>query len=218
MLTECEINYLVARGSWNVFVALQTTPFPISREFCGDPTVMPCQGVGDIDLVLPLFDLYPFGEFAIDTSRTDDQSRPRIVEIRPGLILTFDTLTWNAGWEFDYPSALLRPVVRCYEDARGHERIIEDVCIGAVCDGRLESHNMEEQWGWRGYNLPYLKRVWKKAMAGKKFPVAGYTATRETVEFYIGDDGELTFDTVEENAKIKASDDLMEHLLKNEGF
>ena len=120
------------------------------------------------------------------------------IEIKEGAIFVCDTLRWDEGWEFECPSMMLRPIIRCFENGFGHESIVEDVLIDAVSaqSGKLTGDDFQSQWGWRGYKLPVLRRRFNEALAGKKFPIAGYHATRETVRIIKDEDGELTWEKI----------------------
>lgn len=109
---------------------------------------------------------------------------PKEIKIVEDMTLVCCTLRWDDRWEFDFPSILLSPVVRCFESGRQHDSIVEDVLIDAVTskDGILRGDDFEKVWGWRGYKLPVLRRRFNEAMRGKKFPVAGYHAEREIVK------------------------------------
>lgn len=118
------------------------------------------------------------------------------IEIREGMILVCETLYWDDGWEFDCPSMMLSPVIRCFENASSHERIVENVMMDAVIEGTIAPQDFEKAWGWRGYKLPVLRRRFREALAGKHFPVAGYRAERETVKIIRDEYGDLTWETV----------------------
>lgn len=118
------------------------------------------------------------------------------IKIEEGMVLICDTLRWDDGWEFDYPSMMLCPIIRCFENASSHDRIVEDVMMDAVLNEALKSEDFEKQWAWRGYKLPVLKRRFREALAGKHFPVAGYHAERETVRIIRNEYGDLVWETV----------------------
>ncbi len=115
------------------------------------------------------------------------------LKIVEGMTLVCDTLRWDAGWEFECPSMMLSPTIRCFENGHHHEEIVESVLISAMIDEQLVTEDFEKTWGWRGYKLPVLRRRFKEALAGKKFPIAGYVATRETVKIIRDKKGELTW-------------------------
>lgn len=119
----------------------------------------------------------------------------KIIEIKPGTKLVCDTLRWDDGWEFDCPSMMISPVVRCFENGNHHSTIVENVLIDAVVSGKLIKDDKKdfEDWVWRGYKLPVLRRRFKEALAGKNFPKAGYHAEREVVEIVLDERGELTW-------------------------
>jgi hypothetical protein len=122
------------------------------------------------------------------------------IKIAEGMIFVCDTLRWNDGWEFECPSMMLTPVIRCFESGQHHEQIVESVMIDAVCDGVIKSEDFEETWGWRGYKLPVLRRRFKEALAGKHFPKANYHAERTIGKIISTKDGLLWTDVQPEDA------------------
>lgn len=122
---------------------------------------------------------------------------PNSIEIKEGMTIVCDTLSWDDGWEFDHPSMLISPIVLCHETGKNHEQIVEDFLIDAVTakSGKLAGDDFEA-WSWRGYKLPVLRRRFREALAGKNFPKAGYLATRETVKIIRDKRGELTWETI----------------------
>lgn len=121
-------------------------------------------------------------------------------DLREGMVLRCDTLIWNEGWEFECPSLMLFPVIRCWERQMSHELMVENVMIRAIVDGKLRGEDFKETWGWRGYNLTTLRRRFREALAGKKFPIANYKAYRSYVKV-IKEDGELTWVAVDPPAE-----------------
>lgn len=122
--------------------------------------------------------------------------------IKAGDIFVLETIAFDDGWEFDRPSCLLSPVIRCFESGANHEQIVEDVLIDAVVSGELVSESFEQQWGWRGYSLANLRRCFRQAMAGQKFPKRGYWSVRETVKIVTDKDGELSWETLSKEESI----------------
>lgn len=104
------------------------------------------------------------------------------LDIHEGDELTFDVLTWqHEGYEFGRPCLMLAPVIRENSDS-DPESLIENVCITAVVGGGLERNTEEQQIHWRGWNLTQLRRRFNEALVGKRFPIAGYQATRKRVK------------------------------------
>lgn len=120
------------------------------------------------------------------------------IKIQEEDVIICDTLSWDEGWEFENPSMMISPIIRCYESGKRHESIVEDVMIDAVTSKNLELHgdNFEEQWGWRGYKLPVLRRRFKEALNGKSFPKAGYFAKREIIRIVKDKKGQLSWETI----------------------
>lgn len=118
------------------------------------------------------------------------------LQISEGDALTFQVLEWfHEGWEFGRPILMLSPVIRIEHD-HSAESLIESVCLDAVCDGKLpwikECDRREIEW--RGWNLTTLRRRFREVLKGKRFPVAGYVATTETVRIVRGAHGHLAWD------------------------
>lgn len=107
---------------------------------------------------------------------------PSYITVKPGDILTFDILTWqNEGYAFGRPCLMLSPVIR--EDS-DHEpwNLVESVAMDLACDGKAVTNNQQGQIEWRGWNLKTKRRRFNEALKGKRFPVAGYRATRTVIE------------------------------------
>lgn len=104
-----------------------------------------------------------------------------LLDIREGDELTFDVLTWqHEGYEFGRPCLMLAPVIREDSDS-DPESLIENICITAVVSGVLVKNTEVPQIKWRGWNLRQLRRCFNEALNGKRFPIAGYKATRKRV-------------------------------------
>ena len=117
--------------------------------------------------------------------------------IQEGDTLTFDVLEWfNEGYEFGRPCLILSPVIQENSDSDPGS-MIESACIDAVVDGKFELNREQQQIEWRGWNLTTKRRRFREALAGKKFPVAGYVATRQRVRFVLDEYGELTWKEIE---------------------
>jgi len=117
------------------------------------------------------------------------------LSVKSGDILTFNVLEWfHEGYEFGRPCLMLSPVIRENSDASA-ESIIEDVCIDLVVKKDISANNQQDQIDWRGWNLKYLRRVFREVLAGKR--IAQYKATQQKVEFFTGKSGELEFKYVE---------------------
>lgn len=107
---------------------------------------------------------------------------PSCLTVKPGDILTFDILTWqNEGYEFGRPCLMLSPVIRENSDASPWN-LVESVAMDLTMDGKAVTNNQQDQIEWRGWNLKTKRRRFNEALAGKRFPVAGYHATRTVIE------------------------------------
>lgn len=121
------------------------------------------------------------------------------MEVKEGAVFVCDTIAWDDGWEFDRPSMMLSPIIRCYESGNGgHERIVEDVMMDAILakSAVLIGQDFSAEWGWRGYNLQLIRRRFRESFAGKSFPVKGYWARRSVEKILRDDGGSLTWETI----------------------
>ena len=113
--------------------------------------------------------------------------------IQPGDELTFDVLTWrHEGYEFGAPCLMLSPII-CEDSDSNPASLIERACILACVDGKLRRNTEQQQIDWRGWNLKTLRRAFNQALAGKRFPVAGYQATRKKVRFVLDKNEGMTW-------------------------
>lgn len=121
------------------------------------------------------------------------------IKIEPDMILTFDVLQWSAGWDFDHPTLILGPVIQYFVSGLDCDQAVDDACIDACADGVLrdESESFADECEWRGWKISTLKRRFAEALRGKEFPVVGYEAERITIRFYLDEEGELAFDSVD---------------------
>lgn len=113
------------------------------------------------------------------------------MSIAAGDMIVVDVIRWDAGWEFDCPTVVLRPVLAVFEDGRScleaAEQIAEDVCIN---DGAL-STEPPDAW-WRSPSLKRLKRAWARSRRGLP-AFERYAAERFEVRFSNDEDGELDY-------------------------
>lgn len=101
-----------------------------------------------------------------------------------------DVIRWNAGWEFNCPTVVLRPVLAIFEDGRScqeaAESVAEDVCV----HGELRTEPADA-W-WRSPSLKRLKRAWARSRRG--LPAFDrYEAGRYQIQFTNDKYGELDF-------------------------
>lgn len=105
--------------------------------------------------------------------------------------IIIDVIRWDAGWEFDCPTVVLRPVLAVFENgcscAEAAERVAEDVCI----TGELQTEP-PEAW-WRSPSLKRLKRAWARARRGLP-GFDQYSASRYEVRFVSDEDGALDYE------------------------
>lgn len=114
--------------------------------------------------------------------------------VKAGDVVTFKVLEWfHEGWEFGRPAMMLEPVIRIEHDGSA-ESLIERVCLDLACNDnpleRLQNCDRREI-EWRGWNLATLRRRFSQAVKGKRFPVAGYASTVDTVRFQLDERGDL---------------------------
>ena len=113
-----------------------------------------------------------------------------------GDVLTCDVLEWDAGYEFGRPCLLISPIVREDSDSNA-ERLIEDAMIDICCANGEVEHNIEQhQIEWRGWNLSRLRRIHAEVLAGKKYPRAKYTVTRQVFKLVLDEHKEWFFEQV----------------------
>ena len=116
----------------------------------------------------------------------------RSIKIEPGVTFKVRALSWDDGWEFDCPVAIIYPVLRVYEDGRGLDQAIEDLCIDACIDGVLKDH---DAWRWEdapGGSLGYLRRKYHRKNTSRM---------QAKITFRAGANRELEFDVEEIAAK-----------------
>lgn len=118
--------------------------------------------------------------------------------VRDGTELTVDVLRWDAGWEFDCPVCVLRPVVRFSPNGEEADQIAESLAEDAAITGLVEGEEPDEDGLIdRQYRLATLKRRWGEAWRGKDFPNRGYTAARFRVRFTRNAEGDLGYTLTE---------------------
>lgn len=71
-------------------------------------------------------------------------------------IISVTAISWNEDWEFDFPSALIYPVLHYYEDGISCDTIIENAGIDLCIDGEINSIEKEH---FRMRSVFFLKLV-----------------------------------------------------------
>lgn len=118
--------------------------------------------------------------------------KPKTMKIEDGTVLIVEGLVWREShWEFDHPTILLSPILRYSPSGKSIEGMVEDLVIDACVDGVLESHDYSKEFDWRGWNLNTLKKNYRLALKGKKFPEKCYQAEKWQIKFYQNADNEL---------------------------
>ncbi|MHC5542819.1 hypothetical protein ACYOEI_31730 [Singulisphaera rosea] len=114
--------------------------------------------------------------------------------VTEGVPIRFLALQWSEGWEFDHPTVLLEPVVRYSPFGVMCERMIEEVAVDIAIDAdddpttvirdALDNDGVRQEFEWRGWSIANLRRVAKKALAGKRFPQKHYHAEEQWLVFF----------------------------------
>jgi hypothetical protein len=115
------------------------------------------------------------------------------MEINDGTTFILKALEWREDWEFDHPTVILEPVFRYSPNGNSIEYMVESLCIDGCVDGKLETHDYEQEFTWRGWSLENLKRVYLQCLKGKKFPQKQYKAAEYKIKFYLDNHDELVF-------------------------
>lgn len=82
-------------------------------------------------------------------------------------IIEFLAISWNEGWEFDYPTVLLEPIIRYSPNGDPCDSMIEDTAIDLSLGDELKNEDVSEEFEWRGWSLKNLKKVAKERINGK---------------------------------------------------
>jgi hypothetical protein len=119
------------------------------------------------------------------------------MKAKAGDIIDFLAISWNEPqWDFDHPSASLKPLFRYHDDGRCCEGVIEDLAIDLCCGDTNDKDDLaffEDESDWRGWRLSTLRRVAKNRLAGKDdWKTKIREVVLQTIEFY-EEDGEIQF-------------------------
>jgi hypothetical protein len=119
-----------------------------------------------------------------------------------GDIIEFLAISWDEPqWEFDHPSAVLKPLFRYHDDGGDCERIIEDLAIDLCCgetDDKDDLDFFKDESDWRGWKLSTLRRVAKNRLAGKDdWKTKIREVVLEKIKFINDEDGEIGFEIIE---------------------
>lgn len=106
------------------------------------------------------------------------------IQIKNGDAIDFIAVSWiEPCWQFDYPSALIYPVFRVYENATSTDEVIENALIDVGSqDGMLKS----DADIWR-CNPRYIRRIASEIINGKfrrSNNISQYRARMETHRFF----------------------------------
>jgi len=86
----------------------------------------------------------------------------RIMKAKSGDIIEFLAISWDVPeWEFDHPTAILKPYTAYSPNGESCEGMIEDMAINMCC-GNVENEYIDDQLNWISTSLKTLNRVAKK--------------------------------------------------------
>lgn len=89
-------------------------------------------------------------------------------KIKNGDIVEFLAISWNEPqWEFDYPTVVLKPVIRYSPNGTSPDGMIEDLALDMCCDGKIMNEDVSEEFKWRKWQLRTLNKVAKERLNGK---------------------------------------------------
>ena len=89
------------------------------------------------------------------------------METKAGDIIEFLAISWDVPeWEFDHPTAVLKPHTAYSPNGESCEGMIEDMAINMSC-GKVENEDIEDQLNWISTSLKTLNRVAKNRLNGK---------------------------------------------------
>ena len=113
------------------------------------------------------------------------------METKVGDIIEFLAISWDVPvWEFDHPTAVLKPYTAYSPNGESCEGILEDMAINMCC-GIVENEDIEDELKWISTNLKTLNRVAKNRLEGKDdWKSKIREVVLQKVEFY-EEDGEL---------------------------
>jgi hypothetical protein len=122
--------------------------------------------------------------------------------IKEGDIIEFLAISWNEPqWDFDHPSATLKPLFRYHDDGQCCKGIIEDLVIDLCCGDTDDKDDLEffkDECEWRGWKLSTLKKVAKNRLAGKDdWKTKIREVVMQKIKFIKDEDEGLTFEVLE---------------------
>lgn len=115
------------------------------------------------------------------------------IDVKAGMTVVFDLIAWNAGWEFERPICMIRPVKREGDDGEAFS-MVEGACIDACLDGYIQSDSGLKDRPWSGPLWTTLERNHAESLRGKTFKKYEYFGYRYTVKFFTNKDNELDFE------------------------
>lgn len=101
--------------------------------------------------------------------------------------VTFTALEWQEpGWKSGHPVIVLEPLLRYFEES-DIETALEETILDAAFDLEAgqepQGEDLTGQCQWRGWNLPYLRRVAREVRKGREYPLRAYGVEQRTVRF-----------------------------------
>jgi len=120
------------------------------------------------------------------------------MKVKAGDKLEIICISWDAPhWEFDHPTLVLEPVLRYSPNGEPNEVMIEDLAI-EMCDEEVEDEEVVEDLLVNGWKLSTIKNWVKDRLKGGKAGEAkGASVRKELVEFYLDEDGDMYWKTIE---------------------
>lgn len=86
----------------------------------------------------------------------------------PGDVFTLVAMSWHEkDWDIDFPSMLLFPVTKYYNDCRMPEEICEEVALESLY-GHIEAEDVEDDCDFYGWSVKQLRKIARNRMAGKQ--------------------------------------------------
>ena len=117
------------------------------------------------------------------------------MKVDDGDIVEFIGISWDEPqWEFDYPSVILKPIIKYSSSGTSCDTMIENMAIDLCCEIDLEDDNIEDEFKWRGWDLSRLNRVVRERLNGKdtwKTKIRNVIKTR--LQFYKDPYGEMQY-------------------------
>lgn len=121
------------------------------------------------------------------------------MKAKEGDIVEFLAISWEQPWwDFDYPTLVLKPFLGYSPNGTCPESMIEDMAISFCCGEDISDEDINSEFEWRHWSLPWIKRVARERLQGKDtWKTMAREVVKQKVEFYNDSDGELMFRVLE---------------------